>query len=809
MSTVAFASKSPYPMKQKDAPPHAGKDKEKENRRRRSLSAFTLHSNTSFDHPKRRSFTSSRRSFSATFRLNEASSAAPHSSTGPDSGSHASSPVHTRDTDKLNLKTHTAAGKSRPASRFFSSPQFSSSTPNLTPKVAKYIDSELRVSHRPVQLDGVSLIIPTIVYKCCDFIRCNDPVEGLFRMNGSIKQVNLIESELQKNVDACEFADDPVTTVHDVAVVLKRWISKLDDGLITADVCNSLNQAHKELMLPDYPSEFEDADADADGELFLEAEDSLENIDQKLINMDQSFTLHSSPTKSTKSDIKSVLSTAAAAVSPLTRPRTTKPPTDTTITPTITTTTATPTFKDHLVLDSCYASSLSKLPIENLHLLLYLLSFLHYLAKPEISDITKMHTSNLAKVFQLNFFKSIDLTVGTKSFSTEDLKTSYLMNEELLASMIQNSETIVRDLTFFVNNHRDEMDHLLNVKPEQKQSNIALAKNRKSSSASTKTTNTASSVSRNTSIDSGAPASNIHATELSTTLESCEEKEVTPVPRNVTKGSRLDDLERLEKANEEREVIRTPNRNITEDQSEHKAKKDTSYVHTGAHPDNSEDNTRGSAAPKKDLPKKELAKRRSFFGFLNKWKQSIPSSDAWRSSSYAQTRAISPKEIPIASQNSSSSLQTSKFEDSASSLPQMSMSEEATEHDSVPENRALTVPTAVVEENNDSLQKNAVDSHWAINRGIETSTNKVKYDSQPSVSASTAADSSTATPPVTAVEEEKSEDIKEQLQRLDPSEENGQAIIIPFKRDKPKSSKANTEKIAQKRFSLFKFKRSS
>ncbi|GAV27486.1 hypothetical protein PMKS-000954 [Pichia membranifaciens] len=552
-------------------------------------------------------------------------------------------------------------------------------------------------------------------------------------------------------------------------------------------------------MLPDYPSEFEDGD----GELFMEAEDSLENIDEKLIDMDQSFNLQGSPAKSTKSDIKSVLSSAAAAaaaVSPLTKMRPTKPPTDTTLTPTSTTptTTATPVVQDHLALDSCYASSLTKLPIENLHLLLYLLSFLHYLAKPEISDITKMHTFNLAKVFQLNFFKSVDLTVGTKSFSTEDLKTSYLMNEELLASMIQNSETIVRDLAFFLNNHRDQMDHLLNVKAEQKQSNMAFVKKRNGSSASTKTTNTMSSISRNTSIDSSAHANTVRASELSTTLESCEEKEITPVPRDVTKVSRLDDLERLEKTDEDKEVIRTPNKNTTGDQLENENGKDTNYVHTNSYSDKIKDNTRSSAFPKKDL-----TKRRSFFGFLNKWKQSIPSSDAWHPSNYANTPGISPKEKSIASQNSSISLQTSEFEDSASSLPQMSMSEAATEDVSVSGHEDVTVATAAAQAQG-SDRKDVMK-----NRETESSDHKLKSDVQPSVLASTAANNSTATSPATAVEEETSEDIKEKLQQLDPSEESEQAIPNTYKREKPKSSKASHGKTAQRRFSLFKFKRSS
>lgn len=805
MSTVALAAKS-HNMKIRETPQDAVKEKEN---RRRSLSAFTQHPNTSFDQPKRRSFTGNRRSFSYSFRhhnnsgttnrsCSETSSHPNVNTSSNNNNNDGSSSSNNATAEKVSQGTRSSTNKSRPSSRFFSSPQFSSSTPNLSPKVTKYIDSELKVSHRSVQLNGITFYIPTIVYKCCDFIRKNEPVEGLFRMNGSIKQVNLIESELQKNIDTCEFANDPATTVHDVAVVLKRWISKLDDGLITADVCNSLTQVQKEFSLSDYPSEFEDEEEEE--HLYLEAEDSLDNIDEKLINMDQSFNLTDSPTKSTKSSSKSTKSDAKSINSTKKTSKDIPTPVDAA---------AVAKQKDETVLDSCYASSLIKLPIENLHLLLYLLHFLHYLAQPEISNITKMHTSNLAKVFQLNFFKSVDLTIGTKSFSTEDLKTSYLMNEELLTSMIQDVDVIIKDLILFLNENKDQMDRLLNVKTQQKAPNSVFVKKRKGSTASTKTNNTNSSNSRNASIDSNAHGSNSRAHELSTTLESCEEKESTPVPVHSTEGAKLEDLEKLEKSNEDKDVIRTPNKS----ESEAEITTDLNHHHV-AHSDRQKD-TRGHAIAKRDS-----VKRKSFFGFFSKLKQTQPQSNSTtteisHTNNDDHTPSVTPKKQPLPGQVSNNRYPAAGPENASQSEPTLNSNRQVhiNEETAGSEEKAISSKDELPKAGTGNLSSQENVETEEKSEEVKSADMKAKAPVRPTISSTAPATATntnaTATTATATTVNGKSNEIIEKLQQLDPSEEDKQTTHVANKREKTKSSKGNHEKSGQKRFSLFKFRRSS
>ncbi|GMF03257.1 unnamed protein product [Ambrosiozyma monospora] len=107
-------------------------------------------------------------------------------------------------------------------------------------------------------------------------------------------------------------------------------------------------------------------------------------------------------------------------------------------------------------------SHLTKLPIQNLHLLLYLLRFLNQMCKPENIQITKMPSSNLAKIFQLSFFKSDDFlfssplmmmnnaTGGNGVYggnpsaakSADDLLESYKVNEQLLKFWIESSDHV-------------------------------------------------------------------------------------------------------------------------------------------------------------------------------------------------------------------------------------------------------------------------------------------------------------------------------------------------------------------------------
>ena len=429
----------------------------KENRRR-SISAFTLHSNQSFDNnnfnnnynnnnnstihttinnPKRRSFSANRRSFS----LN---------STAISNNNQKSIPANSN-------------SNSRPNSTFFSNSQFSSSTPNLNQNkiLTKYIDSELIIANYTFKYnDKIDLIIPTIVFKCCDYILNNPPVEGLFRMNGSIKQVNQIESELYKNLLNYKFNSNNLTTVLDVAVILKRWIAKLDDGIITADVSNLLSKIKGNSFNIDYPSEIEDNnESESDNSNSINnnnipiSNDISDN--ESLIDMTNSINLNDSPIKEVHNGISHIENQNQNQNQDQdTNENLEKINNDIPII-------IQPSRNDY---KSIYSIALKKLPIENLHLLLYLLNFLNIISREEFSEITKMHASNLAKVFQLNFFKSVDLMTSTKSFSTEDLKFSYLTNEELLTNLILESSIIIDDLSDFIKSELHQIEHIINNK---------------------------------------------------------------------------------------------------------------------------------------------------------------------------------------------------------------------------------------------------------------------------------------------------------------------------------------------------------
>lgn len=561
--------------------------KEAKENRRRSISTFTLHSSTSIDpHPKRKSFSGNRRSFSATFKSSSENTNNNNNNNNNiitinhpynyNNNSNHKSMTNVPLSPSLNLlsisdlSNLTDSGGNTPLnSKFFSTHQFSSSTPNLSPNSTKYIDSELRMSNTQVNIDNATFIIPTYVHKCCQYIKNNDPIEGLFRMNGSIKQVNIIEAGLSKNLNNYNFNDDKYTTLHDVAVVLKRWISKLDEGLITADVCAGLTQQKNVLL--DYPSD---------------AEEDEEEEEEELIDMTHSYSIEESPLKLSTPVMKSP---------------------DTMITPNL-------NINNSTAIGSSYASNLAKLPIENLHLTLYLLDFLNYLSKPEISSITKMHTANLAKVFQLNFFKSIDLTFGTKSFSTEDLKNSYIVNEELLSNLIKDSKSIIKDLSVFINENKIQMDHILNIKDRQRSSGSLLVKKRTPSTTSSKTSNTihSISVSRNSSLDSNSSIvhyNNNRAKEFSTTLEACEEKD-TPVstPMHTL------DLAKLRELDGDNDIIHSENVDNVNDYIN--AKKGNGTVNN----DYTNNSVPHTTISRKSSSSQPTTKRRSFFGFFGRKK---------------------------------------------------------------------------------------------------------------------------------------------------------------------------------------------
>lgn len=579
--------------------------------RRRSISVFTFHANTSFDQPKKRTSSSSDRK-SVSYPLNGNIKA----NNNVDTFTRRSS----LDISKTRTKSISQSTSNRPSSRFFSSPQFSTSTPNLITKTSKYIDNELRTSHHSVRINETDFIIPTYVYKCIQYIKDNRPVEGLFRMNGSIKQINLLESELYKNVDSFSFNDDTTTSIHDVAVILKRWIAELDYGLITANVCNSLTESQKSYMnsaISDYPSDLEQ-DESNEAQNYLQSDTSSEI---EIVDMDQNINFLESPVKKPISKSKSNLNLNMATI----------PTPDSTISNDDNTTVIRTEAKNKSLnlptYKSIYSSSLSKLPIENLHLLLVLLDFLNYLSKPEISSVTKMHDLNLSKIFQLNIFKSIDLTINARSFSTNDLKSSYTTNEELLTSMINQSDMIIDDLSSFVEHQKPRIDDILNSKnissspiaspiasPNHKlsfSSNLFYKRRNNSTNSFTNTSTDFYSLTLSHSLEN-IPQNVFRSKDTTALLEPCIEKDILTNPSTPNIESNCPTFENLNnELSNENDVIIKHHTSVNELSS------DTTQI-----------NESQIQLPNK---KPSHSKRKSIFGIFNKRKSVVsdvkPNSD--------------------------------------------------------------------------------------------------------------------------------------------------------------------------------------
>ncbi|KAH3671899.1 hypothetical protein OGAPHI_000085 [Ogataea philodendri] len=318
-------------------------------------------------------------------------------------------------TSERNLKRLSISGAPLKVDTSFSelsSPQEASATtlrrntatPVATPLSSGHLlENEAKTSNIELEIDGLKLTVPLLVHKCCSFVLEKDPEQGIFRINGSIKKIKKIESLIKETgIDNFDFesarlpvtdeSEDTVPNVYDAAMILKRWLSGLSDGLITLDVSKAL----KNLAVPS-PSKDHKPEAasqhDSDGEFSV---------------------------GSYKTDPSSVEEPDSEA------------------------------------------NALQSLPIINLHLFIYLLSFFNKLTRPEICEVTKMPSSNLAKIFQMSFFKADDFQpIINASASTEELLQNYKANEELLENWISSYESLVAKLKAFVSDNELRLKEVL------------------------------------------------------------------------------------------------------------------------------------------------------------------------------------------------------------------------------------------------------------------------------------------------------------------------------------------------------------
>ncbi|KAG7901173.1 hypothetical protein KL935_002239 [Ogataea polymorpha] len=282
-----------------------------------------------------------------------------------------------------------------------------------TPLAAGHmLENEAKRSSVQLEIADMTLVVPTFVHKCCQFILSQGPKEGIFRINGSIKKIKKIEALIrEQGIDSFEFdtcrvenvdnSEDTAPNAYDAAMVLKRWLSNLADGLITLDVSKSLKTAAASPQEVPVLDETEDAARTAEEASQTESEDAFSLSSYKTI-----------PTRVEDTDKEK--------------------------------------------------ESLENLPLVNLHLFIYLLSFLNKLSQPDVCDITKMPSSNLAKIFQMSFFKVDDLQPQLASAaSTDDLLQNYKANERLLQNWITSYDQLAAKLRSFVADNQEKLKETL------------------------------------------------------------------------------------------------------------------------------------------------------------------------------------------------------------------------------------------------------------------------------------------------------------------------------------------------------------
>ncbi|KAG7922299.1 hypothetical protein KL905_002321 [Ogataea polymorpha] len=282
-----------------------------------------------------------------------------------------------------------------------------------TPLAAGHmLENEAKRSSVQLEIADMTLVVPTFVHKCCQFILSQGPKEGIFRINGSIKKIKKIEALIrEQGIDSFEFdtcrvenvdnSEDTAPNAYDAAMVLKRWLSNLADGLITLDVSKSLKTAAASPQEVPVLDETEDAARTAEEASQTESEDAFSLSSYKTI-----------PTSVEDTDKEK--------------------------------------------------ESLENLPLVNLHLFIYLLSFLNKLSQPDVCDITKMPSSNLAKIFQMSFFKVDDLQPQLASAaSTDDLLQNYKANERLLQNWITSYDQLAAKLRSFVADNQEKLKETL------------------------------------------------------------------------------------------------------------------------------------------------------------------------------------------------------------------------------------------------------------------------------------------------------------------------------------------------------------
>lgn len=84
--------------------------------------------------------------------------------------------------------------------------------------------------------------VPSVIFRCLNYLHANsaEGFEGIFRLNGMMSEVNAIEREFNASSD-CALEDmSPKPDVYSVATLMKRYLRKVEGGIIIDDVAEEM-----------------------------------------------------------------------------------------------------------------------------------------------------------------------------------------------------------------------------------------------------------------------------------------------------------------------------------------------------------------------------------------------------------------------------------------------------------------------------------------------------------------------------------------------------------------------------------------
>lgn len=96
-----------------------------------------------------------------------------------------------------------------------------------------------------VEVDGVTVDVPTLLHDCFNYILSEALVEGVFRVSGSARRMKLISADYSLYIDWLQAEKKP--SAHDVAGVIKKFLREyLDssDGLFSSSCLSQLHRLY-------------------------------------------------------------------------------------------------------------------------------------------------------------------------------------------------------------------------------------------------------------------------------------------------------------------------------------------------------------------------------------------------------------------------------------------------------------------------------------------------------------------------------------------------------------------------------------